>query len=44
MFFTKSQILLDDSPWKIIFDFKKVIDIFEYMKHFSYHKDGLLLE
>ena len=43
MFFTKSQIVLDDSPWKIIFDFKKVIDIFEYVRHFSYHQDGLLL-
>ena len=36
LFFTKSKVLLDDSPWKMFDIFTKSFDIFEYVKYYSY--------
>ena len=38
MFFTKSSIILDDSPWKLFGAFKTIAEIYEFVSYYKYYE------
>ena len=38
LFYTKSSLTLDDSPWKLFEMFKKTVPFFEYMRRIKYEE------
>ena len=38
MFYTKSHIILDDSPWKLFGAFKTIAEIYEFVTYYKYYE------